>query len=98
MTLPRTALGLVACALAWSTMGLAAERPTDPRASRALRAMEERAGGVLSVRRSPESGLATFVSAPAGRSIPVPEAGGTPAERALSFLAEYGAAFGLRDR
>ena len=62
----------------------------------AVKAMSLAAGGTVSVTRSPLSGLATFVSAPPGRAIPVLDPSAvTPAERAVAFLDTYGQAFGL---
>jgi Zn-dependent metalloprotease len=83
---------LVLCA---ATSGKAQD---DAPVERTLRAMRTAAGTELSITRSPRTGLATFVAAPKGRSIPVPNvATATPRDRALSFVATYGNAFGLRD-
>ncbi|MHC4278403.1 MAG: hypothetical protein ACYSTI_13960, partial [Planctomycetota bacterium] len=59
--------------------------------------MEKAAGKPIKVRLSPVTGLATFVTTKPGQEIPVPApAFGSAAERALSFLAVHGRAFGLR--
>lgn len=69
----------------------------DDPAGRALGAMRAAASVELSVSRSPRTRLATFLTAPPGRSIPVPDqAASTPERRATSFVEAYGAAFGLR--
>ncbi len=66
-------------------------------ADQALTAMRSAAGAELQITRSPRTRLATFVSAPAGRSIPVPDPSAVTApDRALSFISVYGGAFGLR--
>src|SRR5512143_205657 len=64
-----------------------------------LRSLERAAGGSLAVRRSPVTGLATFVSVPSGRSIAVSAPGAAKAAaRALAFVDVGGAAFGLRGK
>lgn len=80
-------------------LGLASfASPQDPAPARAISAMQIAAGVELRVTRSPRTGLATFISAPSGRSIPVPVgAAATGPDRALAFVAAYGGAFGLRD-
>lgn len=69
----------------------------EDRANEALAAMRAAARSELLIKRSARSGLATFVSAPQGRSIPLTDRTAlTPSARALSFVAAYGDAFGLR--
>ncbi|MEO8358559.1 MAG: M4 family metallopeptidase [Vicinamibacteria bacterium] len=81
------------CLLAPSSMA-----QTAATASRAIEALNTAAGVPLTVTRSPKTQLATFLSAPRGRSIPLPASAGTSREsRALSFVETYGAAFGLRN-
>ena len=77
--------------------GAAQERPSEIAA--AIAAMRAASGPDLRVVLSPRTGYATFISAPRGTSMPVPD--GTapdPATRALSFVDAYGPAFGLRAR
>ena len=76
----------------FSSMSFAQENQA---ASRAIAAMNAAAGAELSVARSSRTGLATFVAAPSGQSIPVPDqAAQTPEARARSFVQGYGGAFG----
>lgn len=76
-----------------------AQAQDEAEVGRATRAMEDAAGAKLSVVRSARTGLATFITAPAGTFIPVPDSrAATPSERGLSFIELYGGAFGLRGR
>ncbi|HQZ15225.1 MAG TPA: M4 family metallopeptidase, partial [Vicinamibacteria bacterium] len=80
------------------TLGAQA-RAQEPRSEAAIRAMSLATGADIQVTRSTRTGLATFLSAPRGRSIPVPDRlAPAPADRAASFVASYGEAFGLRGR
>ena len=89
-----TCLTILALALA----SPAAAQGPAPAVDTAVKAMSLAAGGTVSVTRSPLSGLATFVSAPPGRAIPVLDPSAvTPAERAVAFLDTYGQAFGLEN-
>jgi bacillolysin len=73
-------------------------QPADE-ATRAIAALRAASSAQLSVTRSPRSGLATFLTAPRGQSIPVPDRAAFGAvNRALSFIDSYGPAFGLRGR
>jgi bacillolysin len=69
---------------------------TDDAVVSAVREMEATAGSGVRVRRSPVTGLATFVAVEGGAGIPVPD-GGTPEARAIAFIDAYGGAFGLPD-
>ena len=90
----RAAAWLTALALALAVPA-GAQGPA-PAVDTAVKAMSLAAGGNVSVTRSPLSGLATFVSVPPGRAIPVLDPSAvTPAERAVAFLDTYGQAFGL---
>lgn len=83
--------------LAAQGAGIAGAQDRAAAADRALSAMRAAATVDLTITRSPRSGLATFVAAPAGRSIPVPDASArTAQDRSLSFVSVYGNAFGLR--
>ena len=77
--------------------GTAGAQDQAAAADRALSAMRAAASVDLTITRSPRTRLATFVAAPAGRSIPAPNASAqTAQDRALSFVSVYGNAFGLR--
>lgn len=85
---------LVAILVLAAAMAGAGERPS---VTAAVDTMQAAAGAPLRAVRSRTTGLATFVSAPAGKGIPLPAAPGAPQEEvARLFLATYGAAFGLR--
>ena len=87
-------LALFAAIVTWSQPAAA---QTEAQSSEALTAMRTVAGAELRVTRSPRTGLTTFIAPPSGGSIPVPDRSAlTPSARALSFVATYGRAFGLR--
>jgi bacillolysin len=65
-------------------------------AASAVRSMSEAAGGGIDATYSPSSGRLTFMHVRDGRGVPPAEPGlSTLDERALSFLRQYGPAFGL---
>ncbi|MBP6702290.1 MAG: M4 family metallopeptidase, partial [Vicinamibacteria bacterium] len=81
------------------TLAPSAQAQDEAEVGRAIVAMEDAAGAKLSVTRSARTGLATFITTPAGRFIPVPDGRATTASaRGLSFIDQYGGAFGLRGR
>ncbi len=85
---------LIALGVAWTSPPAAAQDASDAVLS-AVREMESAAGSEVAVRRSPLTGLATFVAVKRGQGIPIHD--GTPEARALAFVEAYGNAFGLRD-
>jgi Zn-dependent metalloprotease len=75
----------------------AASSVTKPTAAAAAR-LREKAGTGARVSMNPATGVARFVSVPAGRATDLaPLAAGTPAQKALAFFNEYAGAFGIRD-
>lgn len=97
-TQPRRARLLPALAAALLAIAAARARAEDA-VEQALRGLERAAGAPVSARRSPVTGLATFVAAPAGRPIAVAAARAARAgDRTLAFVDHAAAAFGLRGR
>ena len=78
---------------------MAQAQQNDAVVQRAVFTMETAAGAALDITRSPVTGLATFVAAKPGQSIPTfapPQA--TAEERGRLFLDRYGDAFGISAR
>ncbi|HUP24742.1 MAG TPA: M4 family metallopeptidase [Thermoanaerobaculia bacterium] len=98
---PRRFRLLIRSGLLLSALGALVTAPADaqrPEVEPALREMERQAGGPVLSMVSPVTGLATWVSVPPERAIPVSGAllAGAPAEeRARAFLRTFGAAFGI---
>ena len=84
-----TLSSLLLCILIFPT-GLGAQTAADP-VMRALQGIESSAGGPVEMRRSPVTGLATFVATKAGRPITVTGPSLThPEDRALAFIDSHG--------
>jgi bacillolysin len=98
MQTPRVGLiaRLAASAIVLSALhsGTSAFAQTRAGATEAIERLRSMTGGELNVTTSERTGLATFVSASGGRFIAAE--GANAAERARTFLASYGSAFGVR--
>lgn len=98
MTTKRHGWRFVVAALLAIAAPAVAETPRE-RSAEALRTLERAAGAPLRIERSPATGLATFVAAARGASVPSgAAASATARERALSFADRGGAAFGITGR
>jgi Zn-dependent metalloprotease len=89
--------GAAVCAAVIAAAPSLRGQPAPATIDEAVQRFEAAAGGAEVV-RSATTGLVTYMSDPDGGGVPVSApAGAAPEERAMAFMGEYGAAFGITD-
>lgn len=95
---PIAATILLIAAMAGSSSGAWAQSINGPDVDEALRKLQTSTGAVLDVKRSADTGLATFLTADPAAPVTLPVPAVLAAtERAAAFIALGGAAFGITD-
>ena len=99
MTHRRASIRFVAACLSagFVALGTADAAPNKNLTTAAAARIRERAGADARVSVNPATGVARFVSVPAGRPADLAPVAGAPAQKAAAFFGQYADAFGIRD-